>query len=333
MRFYLSILCLVCFLQTSSAQLLPTFGNSRTGASGMQFLKIMPDARSSALSGAVAGFTKDPSAMFWNPSGIAVGDSSKASFFVSNTRYTAANSANFLGVTYKTGSLSTLGVQVISINYAPMEETTEFQPMGTGRFVNVSNTLIGLTYAKILTDNFSFGLSSKWAHEGIGDVRINNFLFDLGLTYDIGIKHARFGVAFTNFGLNVSPTGEVNMLNLSGDIIKTSFGEVSAPGMFRIGGAFDPLHAKNQVLTLLAQLNHPTDNNETFAVAAEYGYKRLLYARTGWEFGSDEAYTFPTAGLGIRLPRKFGDFRFDYSLVSKSRMGNSHRLSLLFNLR
>jgi hypothetical protein len=214
-----------------------------------------------------------------------------------------------------------------------MEETTEFQPTGTGRFVNVSNTLIGLTYAKILTDNFSFGLSSKWAHEGIGDVRINNFLFDLGLTYDIGIKHARFGVAFTNFGLNVSPTGEVNMLNLSGDVIKTSFGEVSAPGMFRIGGAFDPIHSKKQILTLLAQLNHPTDNNETFAVGAEYGYKRLLFARTGWEFGSDEAYTFPTAGLGIRLPRKFGDFRFDYSLVTKSRMGNSHRLSLLFNLR
>jgi hypothetical protein len=93
------------------------------------------------------------------------------------------------------------------------------------------------------------------------------------------------------------------------------------------------MHSKNQILTLLAQLNHPTDNNETFAVGAEYGYKRLLFARTGWEFGSDEAYTFPTAGLGIRLPRKFGDFRFDYSLVTKSRMGNSHRLSLLFNLR
>jgi hypothetical protein len=333
MRFYLTILLFAGFLQTSNAQLLPTFGNSRTGASGMQFLKIMPDARSSAMAGSVAGFTNDPSAMFWNPSGIAVGDSSKASFFFSNTKYAASNSANFFGVSFKTGSLSTVGVQVIAMNYAPMEETTEFQPTGTGRMVNMSNTLIGLTYSKILTDNFCFGLSSKWAHEGIGDVQINNFLFDLGLTYDIGIKHSRFGVAFTNFGLNVSPSGEVNMLNLSGDIVKTSFGEVSAPGMFRIGGAFDPIHNKSHILSLTAQLNHPTDNNETFSVGGEYGYRRILFIRSGWEFGSDEAYSFPTAGLGLRLPRKFGNFRFDYSLVSKTRMGNMQRLSLLFSLR
>ncbi|GAB1449915.1 hypothetical protein MASR2M44_29520 [Bacteroidota bacterium] len=314
------------------AQLLPTFGNSRTGASGMQFLKIAPDARSTALAGSVVGNSFDAAAMFWNPSGLAAADSVKLSAVFSNTRYTAASSANFAGVSYRLGSLSYLGVQVISMNYAPMEETTEFQPYGTGRMVNLNNTLLGLTYSRILTENFCFGISSKFAHEAIGDVAVNNVLFDLGLTYNIGIKHARFGVTFTNFGLNVSPSGEVNMLNLNGETVKTSFGEVSAPGMFRLGGAFDPIHNQFHSLTLSAQLNHPTDNNESFSAGAEYAFRRFLYGRAGYEFGSDEKYNLPTLGLGMRLPRKFGNAGLDLSMVSKQRMGNMYRVSLMLNL-
>ena len=54
-------------LLSSVAQILPTFGNSRSGTSGMQFLKVWPDARSGALGGAVTAIVNDPSAAYWNP--------------------------------------------------------------------------------------------------------------------------------------------------------------------------------------------------------------------------------------------------------------------------
>ena len=329
----LSIFCLLfgCVL-SAKAQLLPTFGNSRTGATGMQFLKVVPDARSSAMGGAVVGISNDASAMFWNPSAITQTDSAKSSYLLSHTYYTAASTISMAAVTIKTGTLSRLGIQALSMNYPKMEETTELQPYGTGRTVNLSNTLLGVTYAKILTDHFSFGLSSKWAHEAIGDVQTNMVLFDLGLTYDIGIKNARFGVAFSNFGMNVNPEGQVQMVNLSGNQIKTSFGEISAPGMFRIGGAFDPIHTPLNRLTLAMQLNHPTDNNESFAIGTEYAYRSILCSRAGWEFATDEASSFPSTGLGVNIPRKFGAFRVDYSLVNRTRMGNMHRITLIVKL-
>ncbi len=332
MRIFFIVLYLFIGVSYAHAQLLPSFGNSRTGATGMQFLKVVPDARSSAMGGAVVGICNDASAMFWNPSAITQTDSAKSSYLLSHTFYTAASTLSLAAVTFKTGTLSRFGIQALSMNYPKMEETTELQPYGTGRIINLSNTLIGITYAKILTDHFSFGLSSKWAHETIGDVQTNMVLFDLGLTYDIGIKNARFGVAFSNFGMNVNPEGQVQMVNLSGNQIKTSFGEISAPGMFRIGGAFDPIHATHNRLTLAMQLNHPTDNNESLAIGTEYTYRSLLFARAGWEFATDENSSIPSTGIGVHIPRKFGAFRIDYSMVNKSRMGNMHRITLIVKL-
>lgn len=310
------------------AQLFPTFGNSRTGASGMQFLKIAQDARSISMAGAVVGVSSDPSALFWNPAGITRQDESKVNFLVSGNNYFAGSQSGMFGLTAKAGKLSHVGLSVISMNYGSIDETTEFQPGGTGRQVLLSNTLIGLTYAKVLTESFSFGLNAKWAHEGIADVTTNNVLFDLGLHYNIGIKHSRFGVSFSNFGLNVSPSGEVTVLKFSGDQKVSNFSSISTPGLFRIGAAFDPIHNKEHILTAAAQLTHPTDNNEILALGAEYSFKKLLYGRTGWEFGSDERIILPTLGFGIKLPRRFGSFGFDYSFVVKEKLGNMHCLTL-----
>jgi len=317
----------------SHSQILPTFGNSRTGGSGMQFLKIGPDARSMAMSGAVTGTTDDVSALYWNPSGITKVDTGRINILISQSKYFADISANFAGVVVRTGPLSYVGLSLVSMNYGKMEETTEFMPEGTGRFVLLNNTLVGLTFAKILTDNFSFGLSAKWANESIAEVQTNNILFDLGLSYNIGIKHSRFGVAFSNFGLNVKPGGEVTILKLNGDQKVNNFSEVSAPGVFRIGAAFDPIHSRIHVLTLAGQLNHPTDNNETFALGTEYAFKGILYGRSGLEFGSDEASKFPTMGFGIKLPQRFGILGFDYGFTDKIRLGNTHRISLYLTLK
>lgn len=331
-NFFLTAIIILSTAACVNAQLFPTFGNSRTGASGMQFLKIPHDARSTALSGAVVGIINDPSALFWNPAGITKSDTAAASFLLSHNRYFSNTNCNMLGVTAKAGRLSYLGLSVIHVNYGEIDETTEFMPQGTGRKVFISNALIGLTYAKILTESFSFGLTAKWANEVIAEVVTNNILFDLGLSYNIGLMHSRFGVAFSNFGLNVSPAGEVTILKFNGEQTVNSFSSISAPGLFRIGAAFDPLHTKNNVLTIAAQINHPTDNNETFAIGAEYGYKNMLYARSGWEFGADQRNLFPSTGVGLKLPRRFGNIRFDYSYVVKERIGNINRFTLLFGL-
>jgi hypothetical protein len=315
------------------AQLLPTFGDSRTGGSGMQFLKIGPDARSLSLAGSVVSTTNDVSSLFWNPAGITGIDTGKVNVMVSHTRYFGDISGNYAGAVIKSGKLSFVGLQVFSMNYGTMDETTEFQSKGTGRTFNVSNYSIGLTYAKILTNSFSFGVNGKYANEGFAGVQVHNVLFDLGLKYDVGVKHTRFGINFSNFGFNVSPSGDVKILKFDGEQDINSFSNISVPGIFRLGLAFDPLHTNDHIITASGQLNHPTDNNETYALGAEYCYLKTGFLRAGYEFGADEKYIAPSAGVGFKLNRRFGGITIDYGFLAKSNLGNIHRITLAINVR
>lgn len=320
-------------LHSLQAQILPSFGNSRTGGTGMQFLKISPDARGMSMGGAYVAIANDVASLYWNPAGITSVDTGKVNFQLSHTRYFGDISANFAGAVVKAGPLSFVGLNVMAMNYGQMDETTEFDPKGTGRTFSPVNYSIGLTYAKILTNSFSFGVTGKFAQEGIGGVNVYNAMFDLGLKYDIGVKHTRFGVSFSNFGLNVKPTGEVSVLKFNGTDHINSFSEVSVPALFRLGVAFDPIHTDKHVLTAAGQLNHPTDNNETYSLGAEYNYIRVLYLRTGYEFASDESYRAPSFGAGLKILRKFGGLTVDYGLIAKSRLGNIHRITLGINIR
>lgn len=330
-KYLLIAASLVC--GTIQAQILPSFGDSRSGSTGMQFLKIGPDARAMSLGGAFVATANDVSSMFWNPAGITQTDTGKVNVQMAHTRYFGDISANYAGATAKVGKYSFVGLQVFSMDYGSMKETTEFESQGTGRTFTLSNYYIGLTYAQILTNSFSFGLNARYANEGFPGVSIHNVLFDLGLKYDVGVKNTRFGVSFSNFGFNVNPEGEAQVLKFNGPTDITNFTTVTVPGIFRIGAAFDPVMGYEHNVTVAAQLNHPTDNNETYGLGAEYAFRRFAYARLGYEFGSDDKYIAPSAGIGLKLKRNFGGLSIDYGYLAKSTLGSLHRISLGINIR
>jgi hypothetical protein len=329
----LLILLFISLVHGAFAQLFPSFGNSRTGSSGMQFLKIGPDARSLSLAGAGVATANDVSATYWNPAAITEGDTARLKVHFAHTRYFGDISGNFSGAVFKPGKYSYMGISVFAMNYGTMDETTEFEPTGTGRTFTVSNYSIALTYARVLTNNFSFGVNTKFANEGFAGVNINNILFDLGLKYNVGIKNARFGINFSNFGLNVKPDGEMQILKFSGEETVSNFTSVTVPAIFRLGAAFDPIQTHDHNLSVIGQLNHPTDNNETYALATEYSYMQLLYGRLGYEFATDTRYSYPSAGMGLRLIRNFGGINIDYAILTRNVLGNVHRIGLTLVLR
>jgi hypothetical protein len=330
-RFFLSIMMLLAV--SLQAQILPSFGDSRSGSTGMQFLKIGPDARAMSLGGAVVATTDEASAMFWNPAGMAQTDTGKVNFQLGHTAYFGNISANYFGAVSKLGKYSFLGLQVFRMDYGTMKETTEFESQGTGRTFSINSYYLGMSYAQILTNSFSFGINARYANEGFPGVSIHNVLFDLGLKYNVGVKNSRFGVSFSNFGFNVNPEGSAQILKFSGPTDVTNFTTVTVPGLFRVGAAFDPLIGYTHNITLAAQLNHPTDNNETYGLGAEYAFKKVLYGRMGYEFGSDERYIAPSLGIGLKLRRNFGALKFDYSYLAKAYLGGLHYFTLGLTIR
>lgn len=311
----------------SQAQVLPSFGNSRTGTAGMQFLKLMPDARGNALAGSYVAIADDANAMFWNPAGICLaGSQSKWNIASSYTAYFGGFNLAAASAVYKAKGDHFWGLYTYALNSPEMQETTELQPFGTGRTFRSSSSIVGMSYGKVLTNAFSFGVNAKYGREAYADVAVNNVMFDLGLHYNVGIKNARFAVTISNFGINVKPQGKVTILKHNAEETIEDFERVSVPAIFRIGAAFDPIDKENHKLTVSAQLNHPTDNNETLAFGVEYLIRKTIYVRSGYEFGQDVS-SLPPLGVGYMLPRRFGKMQLDYTYQHQASLGSVHRLS------
>jgi hypothetical protein len=327
-RIIFAFVLLIC--GSAQAQILPSFGGSRSGTTGMQFLKLGVDARSSGMSGNVVASTNDVASLWWNPAGIAQLDSSRLHVLAAHTQYFADIPVNALGIV-KQRKGTYFGLSLFSLNTGQMPLTTEFQPFGTGQTFSVNDFVAGLTFAKSLTRQFNFGMTAKYARENIAGLTNQNFLVDLGFQYDIGWQNTRFAVTISNFGVNNQPTGTWTSTSLNGPLTQKDFEEMGVPAVFRFGIAWDAIRTDQQVLTATAQLNHPTDNKETFGLGAEYRFNQVLYARTGYEFGMDEAFV-PSFGAGILIPRSFGKIRFDYGYQAKLRLGNVHRITLQMNI-
>lgn len=312
-------------VQKLQAQLLPAYGDSRTATTGWQFLKINPNTRAAGLSETYLAVANDVSSLYWNPAGLTQLDTSKYHFAIDHTDYAGGTNNEFAGLVYRAGSNTLLGLSMQYYNAGEMEVTTEFMPQGTGQQIMASDIAIGLSVARELTDQFSFGITVKYLREDLASVHNQNMAFDFGFRYDIGAANTRFAVGLQSFGFNTSPSGSVQTTLLSGDTLFTDFTEIAVPTVFRLGVAWDAIKNDRNMLTAAAQLNHPTDNNETYSLGFEYAWKQLFFARTGYTFSTD-LNSYPALGFGLQLKKHFGTVKFDYGFTYQNIFGTVNRI-------
>ncbi len=327
----LLVVCVLCGPLFAKGQILPAYGDSRTATTGWQFLKIGPDARSAGLSESFITIVDDVSSLYWNPAGITRLDSNKFHFAIAYTDYAANTSMNFGGITYRLGDNTLIGVSLQYFDAGEMEVTTEFLPFGNGQTFRATDLGIGISLARELTDQFSFGITTKYIREDLASVHNQNLVFDFGFQYDVGIANTRFAVAISNFGFNSEPGGEIPVLNLNDSITADAFTEISVPTVFRLGFAWDAIKNETHLLTAALQLNHPTDNNETYSLGFEYCWKNLLYARSGYTFALDDT-AYPAFGFGLSLKRRYGTINFDYGFNYLNNLGLINKIGIAYTL-
>ncbi|HAP02183.1 MAG TPA: hypothetical protein DCQ93_09700 [Bacteroidetes bacterium] len=331
MRKLLTILILVFTIRNASAQLLPLFGGTRTGTTGFQFLKNIPDARAAAMGGAIIAEVNDPSAMHWNPAGITKVDTQHFHFMAAQSSFLAGLNQQLVGGVYRKNSETFFGLSYIGFYTPMMNYTTEFQPTGTGQTFRAYDMALGVTLGRVLTSNFSFGITAKYLRESFSEVRTQSGVMDFGFQYEVGKANTRFAVCINNFGFTAEPRGTVISTTLNGVDTISGFEKIAAPAVFRLGIACDLMKKKENRITIAGQLNHPTDNNETVSLGGEYSWKENLFARTGYEFGQDEG-GLPCFGFGVKFKRRFGIVQLDYGFSNKKSLGDIHRLTLGLSL-
>jgi long-subunit fatty acid transport protein len=327
------VLLLVCGTQRAVGQLVPNLGGQRAGISAFQFLKIGAGARGVAMGESFVAVANDVSAVYWNPAGLVQFSGNQV--MASHTEYLVDIKHDFLGLVYQLGESDALAASFTSLHMDDMEITTETQPFGTGRYFSFGDIAIGLSYARKMTDQFSFGATVRYVEETLDVLKMRSFMVDLGTYYWTGLGSARFAVVISNFGADVAPSGTATLNDGS---TSTTFQTFSLPTVFKLGFAMEPYNEDNHRVTASLQLNHPNDNAEHFRLGLEYAWQETFFIRAGVKrtigqaiFAQDQTSEEDLAlGAGVAVSAGITTVRADYAFSSFNRLGSVHRISLAF---
>ena len=327
-KIFLLLLLLIFLLPLNSDafSLISNLGGQRSGTASLQFLKIGVGARAAGLGDNFVALADDPTTLYWNPAGIASFEGNEIIF--THTEWAVDIDYEFTGIIWKAQQEHTLGLSCGVLHTAEMDVTTEYAPRGTGETFTYGDFLLGLTYARELTDRFAFGITAKYVQENLDNLTIRTGLLDLGMFFKTGFQSLRIGTSLLNFGYNVKPSGESTYYSSEQETATTNdYESFPVPTLFKFGMAYDAFNTGREKLTSAFEMNHSSDGSENLRLGSEFLFSNILVVRVGYKFNTSEEGL--CAGGGINNIRILGSSAsIDYAYTDFGRLGNTHQLSL-----
>ena len=300
-----------------------TAAQEKVGTTAAPFLGIGMGARAGAMGGAYVAQAEGPAALYWNPAGIT--QMTRTGLELSYMSWFVDSKVQQAAFVLVMGQYGHVGLSVTSLSYGEMEVTTIANPDGTGEIFEPMDIAIGVSYAKALTDRFSFGGTVKMIRQEIWNESANGAAVDLGVFYQAGFKNLRIGASMTNFGtdmtmagkdlrqaIDVDPNNEGNNPRLPANLEVDPW---AIPLAFRIGVAADIVQDTQHRVTTSVDALHPNDNSESANFGLEYAFKDLVFLRGGYrqafaQLSDDGGWTL---GGGLRYELGGGPIiNFDY---------------------
>jgi len=336
-----TILALVVLMISLQSQLVFS-QQQKLAQTGMKFLNVSLDARSSAFGDAVTSLETNSSAMFYNPASMAwlkrIGDVTFGSTrFIADINY--YNGA--VAFAPEGGSYGVFGLSFTSVDYGDFLGTVrannEQGYVDVGTF-SPTAMAVGFGYAKTLSEKFSVGANVKYVRQSLGtsvvgdlvadpfqgyisgtteENKLDVFAFDFGILYRTGYKSLNIGMSVRNFAREVKYKSEGFQL----------------PLIFQLGASFnfaDIMDVDKNEHSFLVSIdaNHPRDYPEQIMIGVEYTFMNLLSFRGGFSAPNDERNF--SAGVGLRKDIGGVDLGVDYSYTPFGVFNDVHRISLNF---
>ena len=337
MRNYTIITLLILGLLTHSLNA----QDKKLAQTGMKFLSVSTDARTSGFSEAVTAVDlASASAIFYNPATMA-SIKEFTSFSLGNVNWIADINYIHSAIAFNPfeGDYGVFGVSFLYVNYGEFMGTVvdPGAPNGAGyRDVGTFSPKaysIGVGYAKALSDKFSVGGNIKYVKQDLGSgvididangnyINENNALgayaFDFGILYRTGFKSLNFGMSVRNFSTEMKYKKETFQL----------------PLVFKIGLAMDAMDLLNvdkntHSLLVAVDASHPRDFSEQIYVGAEYTFINTFSIRAGFVSPADE-HNF-SAGFGVKKNISGMNIGIDYAYQPFGIFNNVHRFSFNFS--
>jgi len=302
-----------------------SLGGQRAGTSSATFLRIGVGARAVGMGETFVAVANDPSAIYWNPAGLA--SLQRRELAISHVQWPADVTYDHLTFILPSRRLGGSVALQFGVLGTDIDETSELEPFGTGRTFSYSDLVAGLAYSRRWTDKLLVGTGVKFVREDLGSEvggpTTQAMLFDVGSIYYLGLGSVRIATSLTNFGAALKPSGTYTS---PFDGSTAQYDGFDPPLMFRYGVAFEPIENDTQRLTTAFEVNQPADNEQLVKAGAEWLLRNTLALRAGYNFRAD-ALKF-SAGAGFT--GEMGTFRgaLDYAYTDGGPLGAVHRVSL-----
>lgn len=320
-------------------------GMTKIGTTAAPLLKI-GIGRATGMGEAFVAVADDASSAFWNPAGLSLLVSRQLIF--NHIDWIADVNHDFITVALplKIGTVAfsatalTMGEMIYTEldNVATTDVREDYGELN--RTFSANQLVLGISYARLITDKLSFGATVKGINERIWDNSATGLGFDLGLHYNTGFRSLKLGMVMTNLGSEMAYAGR--QLDFADTLQNTDPPATykttpsPLPTIFRFGISYNLMETEKDYLLFAADLVHPADVSETANFGFEYCANKLLFIRAGYIFNMDSEYgdeigrkTGICAGLGVAF--KISD-RVDLKLDVGYRMieylGGSPRMTL-----
>jgi len=281
----------------------------KVGTTSFQYLKVLADARSTAMGEAYSAVARNSDALFWNPARIT---------YIEGYDFTASYMDYFLDVSHMSFSMATtLGSEIGSIgffgvftDYGEIQVTRVehlrfidgvYNPGLTpgGETLHPNAYVFGVSFARNMTDKFSFGLTAKYGKEDFEVKSTGTIMFDAGLNYKTGYKSIEIAATIRHFGPEVKFVEEKYPLPQTFNIGVSAY--LIGTNEFLVGNS-----EKHNVLVAF-DIVQPRDFDQQYNAGFEYAFNNMFFLRSGYKMNYDsEGFTF-----GVGFNHK--DFRIDYS--------------------
>jgi hypothetical protein len=330
----IAILSLACFIFLLSIEITIAQERKKLAQTGMKFLSVSLDPRSSGLSDAVTSITNSSTAMLYNPSTMAKMDrfvdySFGTTKWIADINYIYGTAA----LNFSDGQYGVFGVSLVAVDYGEFNGTIlannddGYIDVGTYKPTALA---FGVGYAKALSEKFFVGGNVKYVRQSMGtavvgftptgdgivkEYKLDVLAFDFGILYKTGFKSLNFGMNIRNFSKELKYVQESFQLPLN----------------FKIGlsmDAFDLIDIDKSMHSLIvsADASHPRDYPEQLSFGMEYTFLNSVSFRAGYTFPTDEQEF--SAGVGFK--QYFSDLKFavDYSYTPFGIFNKVHRVSI-----
>jgi len=301
------------------------FAFEKVGVTSFQFLKVMPDARSTSMGEAYSSIAEGSDGMYWNPAAMMRSNGisanlSRVDYIFDTGHFGVAANYTFNGFA--------LGMMFMNVDYGDIEVTTvenleyledgTYNPGLTGEVIQPGAMVAGLGVAQRLTNKFSYGVSMKYVREDMIYAEQSLIMWDLGILYETGFRSITIAATTRNFG------PQVEYFDYSYPIPQTMNIGISS----HIIGKDSPLLVNSDTHQLLVafDLVQPRDYDQQYNAGLEYVFMDLVALRGGYKMNYDtEGLTF---GAGVNLK----GFSIDYSYNTYGEfLSDVHRFTFSFN--